>query len=29
LPSSPVGAIVQGHLKQIIPYYEAKARPPG
>jgi hypothetical protein len=29
LPASTVGAIVQGHLKQIIPYYEAKARPAG
>ena len=27
LPASTVGAIVQGHLKQIIPYYEAKAKP--
>ena len=26
LPASTVGAIVQGHLKQIIPYYEAKAK---
>lgn len=29
LPASTVGAIVQGHLKQIIPHYEAKARPSG
>lgn len=28
LPPDTVGAIVQGHLKQIIPYYLAKSRPP-
>jgi hypothetical protein len=25
LPPATIGAIVQGHLRQIIPHYEAKA----
>jgi response regulator RpfG family c-di-GMP phosphodiesterase len=29
LPPETVGAIVQGHLKQIIPFYAAKARSAG
>ncbi len=29
LPPETIGAIVQGHLKQIIPFYAAKARPAG
>lgn len=29
LPPETVGAIVQGHLKQIIPFYATKARPAG
>lgn len=29
LPAQTVGAIVQGHLKQIIPHYSAPAHPAG
>ena len=29
LPPETVGAIVQGHLKQIIPFYGTQAKPTG
>lgn len=29
LPPSTIGAIIQGHLKQLIPFYGAKGKPAG
>ena len=29
LPAETVGAIVQGHLKTLLPFYAAKKTPPG
>lgn len=29
MPTQTVGAIVQGHLKQIIPFYQSKEQPSG
>jgi hypothetical protein len=29
LPPETIGAIIQGHLKQIIPFYTAKTQPAG